>query len=59
MITIPIWSFVILLTLSLMFIVFITLFLLLLAKMRANDDKEWHKIFTETYEEMNWNNREK
>ena len=59
MITIPIWVFVILTLLAICFVVFFSLFVYILAKARINDEKEWEKIFDETYKKNNWENGDK
>lgn len=59
MITIPIWLFVTLITLSLFFIVFVIILLFCLTRINANNNKEWEKIVEETYNKKNWQNGEK
>ena len=59
MITIPIWLFVTLITLSLFFIVFVIILLFCLTRINANNNKEWEKIVEETYKKNNWENGEK
>ena len=59
MITIPIWVFVMLTLLAICFVIFFSLFVYILAKTRMNDEKEWEKIFDETYRKNNWENKEK
>ena len=59
MITIPICIFVILVTLSLLFIALFTFFVLCLMKINNNNDKEWEKIVEETYKKKNWENEDK
>lgn len=59
MITIPIWVFVIVTLLAICFVIFFSLFVYILAKARMNDEKEWEKIFDETYKKNNWENKEK
>ena len=59
MITVPIWVFVILTLLAICFVIFFSLFVYILAKARINDEKEWEKIFDETYKKNNWENKEK
>ena len=59
MITVPIWVFVILVTLSSLFVVFIIVLLFCLMKISVNNNKEWDKIVEETYNKKNWQNGEK
>lgn len=59
MITIPIWVFVILTLLAICFVIFFSLFVYILARSKINDEKEWEKIFDETYKKNNWENKEK
>jgi preprotein translocase subunit YajC len=59
MITIPIWVFVLLSLLAICFVVFFSLFVYILARSKMNDEKEWEKIFDETYKKNNWENGDK
>lgn len=59
MITIPIWVFVLLSLLAICFVVFFSLFVYILARSKMNDEKEWEKIFDETYKKNNLGNGDK
>ena len=59
MINIPIWLFVVMSFLSVLFGITLILIIFCFIKIKAHNEKEWQKLLEDTYKMNNWEDKEK
>lgn len=59
MINIPIWLFVVMSFLSVLFGITLILIIFCFIRIKANNEKEWQKLLEDTYKMNNWEDKER